>query len=79
MALRPGSSRPNKKLSRYNSYLRYSSLAIQLLVTLAVCGWLGYELDQYVGNKYPLFMLLFGFLGFGGVMYQIYRSINRNA
>jgi F0F1-type ATP synthase assembly protein I len=79
MALRPGSSPLNKKRNRYNSYLRYSSLAIQLLVTIAVCGWLGYELDEYVGNKYPLFMLLFGFLGFAGVMYQIYRSVNRNA
>jgi F0F1-type ATP synthase assembly protein I len=67
----------NKKPSRYNSYLRYSGLGLQLLVTIAVCGWLGYQADQYVGNKYPVFMLLLGFLGFGGSMYQIYRSINR--
>ena len=79
MALKPGRSTPNKKLSRYNNYLRYSGLAIQLLVTLAVCGWLGYKADQYFGNKYPLLMLLFGFLGFGGSMYQIYRSINRQS
>ena len=68
---------PPRKPSPYNSYLRYSSLALQLLLTIAITGWLGYKLDQYVGNKYPLFMLLFGFLGFGGVMYKIYRSINR--
>jgi hypothetical protein len=68
---------PNKKLNQYNSYLRYSSLAIQLFVAIGVMGWLGYELDQYLQIKFPAFMLLFGFLAFGGMMYQIYRSINR--
>ena len=79
MALRRGPSTPNKKPSQYNNYLRYSGLAFQLLVTIAVCGWLGYKADQYFGNKYPLLMLLFGFLGFAGSMYQIYRSINRQS
>ena len=77
MALRRGPSQPSKKSNPYNSYLRYSGLALQLLVTIGVCGWLGYKADQYFGNKYPLFMLLLGFLGFGGSLYQIYRSINR--
>ena len=68
---------PNKKLNQTNSYLRYSSLGIQLLLAIGVSGWLGYWLDQYLQIKFPAFMLLFGFLAFGGMMYQIYRSINR--
>jgi F0F1-type ATP synthase assembly protein I len=76
MALKRGPS-PNKKPRRYNNYLRYSGLGLQLLLTIAACGWLGYKVDQYMGNKYPVMMLLLGFLGFGGSMYQIYRSINR--
>lgn len=77
MAVRPESSPPNKKLNQYNSYLKYSGLALQLLVAIGVCGWLGYKADQYIDNKYPIFMLLLGFLGFSGMMYHIYRSINR--
>ena len=77
MARKPEPSTPSKKQNRYNTYLRYSGLGLQLLVTIAVCGWLGYKADQYFGNKYPLLMLLLGFLGFAGSMYQIYRSINR--
>lgn len=78
MALRRGHSPRSKKLNPSSSnYLRYSGLALQLLVTIAVCGWLGYKADQYFGNKYPLLMLLLGFLGFAGSLYQIYRSINR--
>ena len=79
MALRQGPLPPSKKSNRYNAYLRYSGLGLQLLITIGIAGWLGYKLDQYMGNKYPVFMLLLGFLGFGGSMYQIYRSINRQS
>ena len=77
MEHKPGAS-PPRKSSRYNNYLRYSGLGLQLLLTIAACGWLGYLLDEYLENKYPIFMLLLGFLGFFGIMYKIYRSINRN-
>ncbi len=68
---------PNKKLSQTNSYLKYSSLAFQILGAIGVMGWLGYELDQYLELQLPAFMLLFGFLAFGGMMYQVYKSINK--
>ena len=67
----------NKKSNQTNSYLRYSGLGIQLLAAIGVAGWAGYELDRYLQIKFPAFLLLFGFLAFGGMMYQIYRSINR--
>jgi len=69
---------PNKKLKTYNNYLKYSSLGLQLLAAMGVFGWLGYKLDRYLGIKFPAFMLLFGFVAFGGMMYQVYKSINRD-
>lgn len=77
MADSPDPSQPNKKLSQSNSYLKYSSLAIQLLVVIGVFGWLGFKIDQWLGINFPAFLLLLGFASFGGMMYQIYRSINR--
>lgn len=77
MAPKAERSQPNRKLTPFNNYLRYSGLAIQMLVTIGVLGWLGYRADQYFGNKYPVIMLLLGFLGFAGSLYQVYRSINR--
>jgi hypothetical protein len=73
----PSANDPINKKKPVNSYLKYSGLAFQLLATLGVSGWLGYELDQYLAFKFPVFMLLFGFLAFGGTMYQIYRSLNQ--
>lgn len=75
MALEEPSSNP--KLKPYNNYLKYSSLAIQLLAAMGIMGWLGYKLDQYIQLKFPAFMLLFGFLAFGGMMYQVYKSITK--
>ena len=67
----------NPKLKPYNSYLKYSSLAFQLLAAIGIFGWLGYELDQYLQLKFPAFMLLLGFLAFAGMLYQVYKSINK--
>lgn len=68
----------NQKSKLYNSYLKYSSLGIQLLAAIGFFGWLGYRLDRYLEIRFPAFMLLFGFLAFGGMLYQMYRFINRN-
>lgn len=68
----------NKLPSQYNSYLKYSGLGIQLLVTIGVAGWLGYLLDGYFQFQFPVFMLLFGFSAFGVSMYRIYQSISHD-
>jgi len=69
---------PNRKSKPYNTYLKYSGLGIQLLAAIGFFGWLGYLLDRYLKFEFPAFMLLFGFAAFGGMMYQVYRSINRD-
>jgi F0F1-type ATP synthase assembly protein I len=61
-----------------NAYLKYSSLALQLLIGIGAAGWLGHLLDNYLGFEFPVFMLTFGFLAFGGMIYQIYRSLNKD-
>lgn len=58
-----------------NSYLKWSGLAFQLLGGMGVFGFLGHKLDQYLELKFPAFMLTFGFLAFGAVMYQVYKAV----
>lgn len=79
MADSPEPSQPNKKLSQFNNgYLKYSSLALQLLAAIGIFGWIGYQVDQWLSFKYPVFMIVLGFLAFGGMIYQVYRSINKD-
>ena len=76
MASTEPSLKPKPKPS--NAYLRYSSLALQLFAGIGIMGWLGYKLDQYLQLKFPAFMLVFGFATFGGMMYQVYKSIKQD-
>lgn len=70
-------SRPSRKQSPYNNYLKYAGLGFQLLVVIGVFGWIGYRIDQWLELRIPAFTLILGFAGFAGMMFQIYRSINR--
>lgn len=76
MASEEPSHKPKPK--PYNTYLKYSGLAIQLLAAIAIAGYVGYLLDGKLELRFPAFMLLFGFLAFGGMMYQLYKSINKD-
>jgi F0F1-type ATP synthase assembly protein I len=77
MAKDPGPS--DKKAPKpFNTYLKYSGLAIQLVVTIGVAGWLGYLLDNYLSLKFPVFTLVFTMASFGGSFYLLFRSINNS-
>lgn len=65
---------PKRKV---NTYLKYSGLGLQLLLTIGVAGWVGHKLDQYLSIQFPVFLLLFGLGAFAGTIYQLYRSINK--
>jgi hypothetical protein len=69
---------PKTKQRPSNTYLKYSGLAFQLFGAIAIMGWVGYKIDQYMEIKFPAFTLLFCFLAFGGMMFQIYRSIKKD-
>ena len=67
-----------KRQKPYNNYLRYSSLAMQMVITIGLGAWLGYTADQYFELKFPAFLLTLVFVAFGGMMYKLYQSINKD-
>jgi hypothetical protein len=60
-----------------NSFIKYSGLGLQMLVTLGVGAWLGLKLDQYLELKYPVFLVTFIFVLFAGLMVMLYRNLNK--
>lgn len=66
-----------KKPKAFNNYVKYSGLAFQLVGTIGLAGWLGYLLDNYLGLKFPLFILIFTLTAFTGTIYSLYRSFNK--
>jgi hypothetical protein len=71
------SNDPSNRKKPVNAYLKYSGLAFQLFAAIGIFGWLGYKLDQKLSLEFPAFTLIFVFVAFGGMMYQIYRSLNQ--
>ena len=67
-----------EKKDKSNSFIKYSGLGVQMLVTLGVGAWLGLKLDQYLNLKFPVFLITFIFVLFGGLMYQLYRTLNKD-
>jgi ATP synthase protein I len=74
--MEPEASAP-KKQKPTNDFLKYSGLGMQLLAGIGLAAWLGYKLDQYFQFKFPLFLLGFVLITFAGMMYQLYRSLNK--
>jgi F0F1-type ATP synthase assembly protein I len=68
-----------KRQKPYNSYLRYSSLAMQMVFTIGLAAWGGLALDRYLGFQFPVFLISFVFIAFGGLMYRLYQSINKDS
>lgn len=68
---------PSDQKPRYNSFLRYSGFAFQLLGALGIGGWLGYQLDTYLKLEFPVFMLLFILLILSGMLYQMNRQLTK--
>ncbi len=69
---------PSDPKPPYNSFLKYSGFAFQLLGGLGLAGWLGYLLDQYWHLGFPVFMLLFILMTLSGMLYQMYRQLNKD-
>ena len=56
--------------------MRYAGLGIQLAVSILVFVWIGQWADRKLGTGGVL-TILAALLGFGGTMYSVIRSLNK--
>jgi len=64
------------KPSSSNAYLKYSGLAIQLFVLLAVGAWLGQRLDKWLHTAVPWFTILLVLLFMAVFFYRLIKELN---
>ncbi|MBF8148981.1 AtpZ/AtpI family protein [Winogradskyella sp. F6397] len=50
--------KPKTKKSDLNSYARYSSIAIQMVIIIGVGTFIGVKLDEYFPNEHKLYTLI---------------------
>ena len=56
--------------------MRYAGLGLQLAVSLLVFVWIGQWADRKLGTG-GLITILAALVGFGGTMFSVIRSLNR--
>jgi positive regulator of sigma E activity len=56
--------------------MRYAGLGVQLAVSLLVFVFVGQWIDRKLGTN-GIITVLAAFLGFGGTMYSLIRTLNR--
>ncbi len=59
----------SKKSNQLNSYVKYSSIAFQMGLTVFGGTYLGVMLDEYLKWGFPLFTILFSILSVAVAMY----------
>lgn len=72
----PNTRHKKHQPSHVNSFLKYTSLGLQLLLTLAAAGGLGYFIDTRIGWQFPGFLLLFLMIALAGSIYLLIKQTN---
>ncbi len=65
---------PNKKKKQLNNYVKYTSLGIQMLVIIGAGVFGGYYLDTWLGNSFPVFLILLSILSVGTAIYYAIKD-----
>ncbi|WP_371879030.1 AtpZ/AtpI family protein [Chitinophaga nivalis] len=68
---------PSRKQNNRNPLLRYAGLAFQMMATLGLAVFAGYKLDQKMGWRFPVFLIIFSLLGLAILLWQIIKDTRR--
>lgn len=60
-----------------NTYMKYSSLAFQMLGTIVLFTYGGYKLDEWQQNKVPVWTLVLSLVSIAGSLYLFIRSVTK--
>ena len=72
-----GKASKQERPKQYNTFLKYSGLGVQMTLTIAAFGVLGYWLDTWLALSFPVFLMLFVMLSLIGNIYILYRNLEK--
>ena len=76
-----GQNKPTQKKSEsgLNPYVKYSGIALQMMITIAGATWGGMLLDEHFKVDPPIWTIVCSLTGVGVALYMIIRSVNKTA
>lgn len=63
-----------KKKKQFDNFVRYSNIGIQMLVIIAAGVFGGYELDRWMENKFPVFLVILSTIGVAAAIYTAIKD-----
>jgi hypothetical protein len=68
----------NNPIKPANDYLRYSSMAFQMIAIMGVGIWLGIKIDHWLHLHFPVFTTILAILSvFGAIAYFIRETLKK--
>ena len=75
----PQQSPIKKRTRQFNTYIKYSGLAFQMIITCGAATWIGYKVDNYFGFEFPAFTLGLLLSSLIGIIYWLIISVTRDS
>jgi hypothetical protein len=60
---------------KYNSFIRYSNMGLEMAATIGVATFIGYKIDKWLHHGFPVFTLIFIVLSSIGSVYRVVHSL----
>jgi ATP synthase protein I len=64
-----------KNNEKYKSYIKYSSLGIQMVAFILILTFSGRMIDKTLNNTAPIFTIVFILIGLIGAMYYMIKTL----
>jgi len=59
------------------SFIKYSAIGFQMLVTIGLFAFIGHKLDQNRQNNKPILTAIFSVFGVFIALYQVIKQLNK--
>lgn len=69
---------PSSRKKPYNLLWRYAGLAFQMMAAIGIALWVGYMLDNWIGIRFPLFMIIFSLLALALLLWRIVKDTSKH-
>ena len=67
-------AKDQKPKKQFDDFIRYSSLAFEIMIIMGIGVWLGVKLDQWLNMSFPVFTLGLMILAVIGAIYHAIRK-----
>jgi len=66
-----------KEDNKAGSFIKYSAIGFQMLVTIGLFAFIGHKLDENRQNSKPILTAIFSVFGVFIALYQVIKQLNK--